>query len=144
VFSELDLRKGYYQVPVRSEDIPKTVIITPFGFWEFLHMLFGFENVAQSFQRLMDRLMAGLDFVCVYLNDILIASLDQQTHLHHLRLVLERLREGGLLLVQGRQPGIPGVTGCWLAACSHSLLMSRPSWRSLIHWTPLSCRDFWA
>jgi hypothetical protein len=72
------------------------------------------------------------------------ASLDQQTHLHHLRLVLERLREGGLLLVQGRQPGFPGVTGCWLAACSHSLLMSRPSWRSLIHWTPLSCRDFWA
>jgi hypothetical protein len=32
------------------------------------------------------------------LDDILIASPDQQTHLHHLRLVLERLREGGFLL----------------------------------------------
>jgi hypothetical protein len=54
----------------------------------------------------MDRLMAGLDFVFVYLDDILIASPDQQTHLQHLRLVLERLREGGLLLnIHKRQFG---------------------------------------
>ncbi len=98
MFSKLDLRKGYYQVPVRAEDIPKTAVITPFGLWEFLRMPFGLKNAGQSFQRLMDQLMAGLDFVFVYLDDILIASPDQQTHLHHLRLVLERVREGGLLL----------------------------------------------
>jgi hypothetical protein len=83
---------------VRAEDIPKTAVITPFGLWEFLRMPFGLKNAGQSFQRPMDRLMAGLDFVFVYLDDILIASPDQQTHLQHLRLVLERLREGGLLL----------------------------------------------
>jgi hypothetical protein len=98
VFSKLDLRKGYYQVPVRAEDIPKTAVITPFGLWEFLRMPFGLKNAGQSFQRLIDRLMASLDFVFVYLDDILSASPDQQTHLQHLRLVLERLREGGLLL----------------------------------------------
>jgi hypothetical protein len=31
VFSKLDLQKGYLQVTVREEDIPKTAIITPFG-----------------------------------------------------------------------------------------------------------------
>ncbi len=46
VFSKLDLRKGYYQVPVRAEDIPKTAVITPFGLWEFLLMLFGLKNAA--------------------------------------------------------------------------------------------------
>jgi hypothetical protein len=30
VFSKLDLRKGYYRVPVSAEDIPKTAVITPF------------------------------------------------------------------------------------------------------------------
>ncbi len=83
---------------MRAEDLPKKAVITPFGLWEFLRMPFGLKNAGQSFQRLMDRLMAGLDFVFVYLDDILIASPDQQTHLQHLRLVLERLREGGLLL----------------------------------------------
>jgi len=98
VFSKLDLRKGYYQVPVRPEDVAKTAVITPFGLWEFLRMPFGLKNAGQSFQRLMDRLLSGLDFIFVYLDDILIASCDEETHLSHLRQVLERLREGGLLL----------------------------------------------
>jgi hypothetical protein len=31
IFSKLDLQKGYLQVPVKQQDVPKTVIITPFG-----------------------------------------------------------------------------------------------------------------
>ena len=31
VFSKIDLRKGYWQVPIHPDDIPKTVVITPFG-----------------------------------------------------------------------------------------------------------------
>ena len=36
VFSKLDLRKGYYQVQVALQDIPKMAVITPFGLYEFL------------------------------------------------------------------------------------------------------------
>ena len=36
VFSKLDLKKGYYQVKVADGNICKTVVITPFGLWEFL------------------------------------------------------------------------------------------------------------
>jgi hypothetical protein len=38
VFSKIDLQKGYLQVPVAAEDVPKTAIITPFGLFEFLRM----------------------------------------------------------------------------------------------------------
>jgi Reverse transcriptase (RNA-dependent DNA polymerase) len=41
VFSKIDLKKGYYQIPVAAADVPKTAVITPFGLFKFLRMPFG-------------------------------------------------------------------------------------------------------
>ncbi len=61
-------------------------------------MPFGLKNAGQSLQRLMDRVGAGLDFVFIYMDDILVASVDEQSHLSQLRQLLERLHEFGLVL----------------------------------------------
>jgi hypothetical protein len=76
----------------------KMAVITPFGLWEFLRMPFGLRNAGQTFQRLMDQVLAGLDYVFIFLDDILIASPYERTHQQHLRMVLERLQEVGLVL----------------------------------------------
>ena len=61
-FSTLDLLSGYWQVEVDEKDREKTAFITSEGLFEFTKMSFSLCNAPATFQRLMDLILAGLQW----------------------------------------------------------------------------------
>ncbi|GBG69723.1 hypothetical protein CBR_g4554 [Chara braunii] len=93
-FSKSDLKSGYHQISIRSNDRYKSTFKTRYGHFEWVVMPFGLNNAPTTFQAAMtNEFRAMLDrFVLVYLDDILVYSQTLEDHLGHLRRVLETLR----------------------------------------------------
>ena len=118
-FSTLDLKSGYWQVPITEQDKAKTAFRTSSGqLFEFNQVPFGLCNASATFSRLMDRVLAGLHWeTCLfYLDDIIVFSSTWEEHLARLREVFERLRHAKLKL---------GATKCTFAAKEVSYLGHR-------------------
>ena len=100
VFSTMDLKSGFWQLPVAVEDQPKTAFRCHLGLFQCKRMPFGLCNAPAVFQRTMDKVLSGLigRFVCVYLDDIIVFSDSMEEHEYHLQCVFDRLRKAGLKL----------------------------------------------
>jgi hypothetical protein len=95
IFSKIDLRSRYHQVRIKEEDISKTTFRIRYGHYDFAVVPFGLSNAPAIFMCLMNGVFQEyLDkFVIVFLDDILIYSKSEEEHEHHLRMVLQVLRE---------------------------------------------------
>jgi hypothetical protein len=97
-FSTLDLAQGYYQMGIAEEDKKKTAFKTVDGLYEFNTITMGLTNAPFIFQAMMNKTFRGLEFcVLIYLDDTLVFSKSEASHLTHLRLVLQRLKNSGLI-----------------------------------------------
>lgn len=96
--TKLDLLKGYWQVPLSDRAREISAFVTPFGLYECKVMPFGMRNAACTFQRLMNRVVCGLEGTEIYIDDLVVHSNDWKTHLLRLSNVFEALRAAGLVI----------------------------------------------
>ena len=105
IFSTFDMRSGYHHVALSPESQSKSafVIGVPHGCkFEFKVCPFGLAQAPAYFQRLVDEVLRGLPFAFGYLDDILIFSPDVKTHLEHIKILFDRLREAKLKLKESK------------------------------------------
>jgi hypothetical protein len=98
-FSKLDLKSGFWQLPIDKKDRHKTAFTTPFGLYEWNVLPQGLRNAPPSFQRIMNNILSSCTYFClVYLDDIVIFSRTYDEHLFHLEQVLNALQLHNLTL----------------------------------------------
>ena len=78
------------------EGLAQDSFYTPFGLYQLNSLPFGQKGASATFQRLMVRIIHGLHFAAVYLDDLIIFSESLEDHRTHIRMVLERLCQAGL------------------------------------------------
>ena len=100
IFSVLDLRSGFHQIPLDPETKHKTTFVTHEGCFNYKRLPYGLRNAPIAFQTVMAQVLRGINFkfTLVYVDDILVHSSDFDTHLKHLQIVFDRLRDANLKL----------------------------------------------
>jgi hypothetical protein len=88
---------GYYHIQLTPNARRLCTIVLPWGKYEYCRLPMGVCNSPDIFQERMSDLMAGLEFVRTYLDDLLVLTKgDWSDHLHSLEQVLSRLAQAGL------------------------------------------------
>ncbi|XP_019737023.1 uncharacterized protein K02A2.6-like [Hippocampus comes] len=98
VFSKLDLRQGYLQVPLHPGSRNLTAFVSHMGVFRYTRMPFGLSSAPSCFQKIMATIFAGIPGVVVYLDDIVVHGATAASHDERLTRVLEVLSHHNLTL----------------------------------------------
>ena len=98
VYSTIDMRSAYHQVPIKEEDKPYTAFEADGGLYQFCRLPFGVTNGVSCFQREMDRFVEknSLKGVFPYMDNITICGKDQKNHDENLSAFLEAAKDMNL------------------------------------------------
>ncbi|GFY23912.1 retrovirus-related Pol polyprotein from transposon 297 [Trichonephila clavipes] len=94
VFSTIDLRNGFFHVPVNKQSRPYTSFVTQNGQFQFLKMPFGLSTCPSTFQRFINTVFRDLvvqGIVLPYMDDIVILAKNESEAIERLKKKIEFL-----------------------------------------------------
>lgn len=100
IFSALDMRAGFHQVPLEEESKELTAFTTKYGVYHYNTLPMGLVNSPATFQRLIDLCFRPLINKCLvaYIDDLNIYSRNNDDHLQHLEQVFNCIKIANLKL----------------------------------------------
>src|ERR1700733_13903061 len=98
IFSELDLQEAYLQFPSHPDSRPLTAFTWEGQQYMFVGCPFGLTLLTSHFQRIMSRIFHDLPFCSPYVDNILFASKDWETHALCAMAIVNRLNQVNLKL----------------------------------------------
>ena len=94
----LDLSQGYYLISICEESQKLCTTILPWGKYSYQRLPMRIAFAPDIFQSIMMDLLGDLDYVLVYIDNILIIQQEgesEQDHLDKIEIVLQRLQDKG-------------------------------------------------
>ena len=98
LFTNIDMKHAYFQVLLDKESRPKTAFTVGGRQYQYTRMVMGLNNSAQTWQRLLTRVLSDMLFKCaiVYLDDVCVMSRDFPEHYKHLQMLFKKFRDANL------------------------------------------------
>ncbi|XP_055634002.1 uncharacterized protein K02A2.6-like [Toxorhynchites rutilus septentrionalis] len=97
-FSKVDIKDAYHQIEISERSREITTFISKYGLFRYKRLMFGVCSAPELFQKVMETIVAGLEGVVVYLDDLVVFGKSEEEHATRLQTLLDRLEEYGILL----------------------------------------------
>ena len=101
VFSTLNLKNGFFHVPVGESSRKYTPFVVPTGQYEFLKMPFGLCNSPAVFQKFINAVfkeLIAIGMLLMYMDVLIVPSTDLSSGTEKLKIVLRVTSEHGLFV----------------------------------------------
>lgn len=97
-FAKLDIRKAFHQLKLARRSRTLTTVITHIGLYRYKRLNMGMTSAAEIFAEVIRDILDKCPFCLNMADDILVFSIDEETHWEHLLIVLALLEARGIVL----------------------------------------------
>ncbi|XP_040172539.1 uncharacterized protein K02A2.6-like [Anopheles arabiensis] len=98
IFSQIDLSDAFLQVPIAEQSRRLLTINTHKGLYLYNRLPPGIKVAPGAFQQLMDQMLAGMERVTSYMDDVIVGGRTQREHDDVLNETLRRIQEYGFTI----------------------------------------------